>query len=378
VALVTWPLARESVEELKEIFRLELEQRVAPSHVIAIALERIYGIAAGPLAHALETKLERRRKLDDVASVLLRLQGSVSLASALTSVLNFATARADFACFFARQGDALRPLTASASGTVKGALLALPDRASALWPALSQGGYFLGPLAGGDADSRFYGNLRRPLPRWVCVIPAPVGSKSSLLFYSDNGDRGLATRWVAEWVLLVSRIGLTGGVRSEVGGAAAPPVAGDLDAEPDVSQAASRGAVPEATLTAMERGVLEKLGRAAATAGQPLDVFVDRLLDARPREAADEAARASLMVGEVKGFFEKLASEIPAHFARGMEAAFRELAPRMVAMAPPVASAPAPSAAMTAEGVKLVAQPGAAREIATYQSKRRKTERVKL
>jgi hypothetical protein len=378
VALVTWPLANESVEELKEVFRLELEQRVAPSHVIAIALERIYGIAAGPFFHALENKLERRRKIEDVTSVLSRFQESVSLSSALASVLTFATARAEFACFFARQGDALRPLTASASGTFKGAPLAMPDRASTLWPALSQGGYFLGPLSGGQADVAFYRDLQRPLPRWVCVIPAPVGSRSSLLFCSDNGERGLATRWVAEWVLLVSRIGQIGAIRSEAGVTVTSLATGGADGERDVPRAEAGAKSPETTLTAMERGVLDKLTRAAASAGLPLDVFADRLLAAQPREAADEAARASLLVGEVKGFFEKLANEIPAHFARGMEAAFRELAPRMAAMGPPVVAAPTPSAATAAAGVELVMQPEAAREVATYQSKRRKTDRVKL
>jgi hypothetical protein len=386
VALVKWPLAGESVEELRDVFRIELEQRVAPSHVIAMALERIYGIAAGPFFHALEEKLERRRKIEDVAGVLTRLRGSPSLSSALASVLTFATARAEYACFFARQGDALRPLTASASGTVRGAPLALPDRASTLWPALCQGGYFLGPLTGGEADARFYRDLQRPQPRWVCVIPAPVGTRSSLVFYSDNGDRGLATRWVAEWVLLVSRIGQTGGIRPDVGVAPpSPATSGGADGERDSPPHAPAPESPEPTLTlsltTVERRVLDKLAGAAASAGQPLDVFVDRLLAARPHEAVDEAARTSLLVGEVKGFFEKLASEIPAHFARGMEAAFRDLAPRMVAMAPPAAPAhapSAPSATMSAAGVQLVAQPAAPREVATYQSKRRKTERVKL
>jgi hypothetical protein len=61
-----------------------------------------------------------------------------------------------------------------------------------------------------------------------------------------------------------------------------------------------------------------------------------------------------------------------------MEAAFRDLAPRMVAMGPPAVAAPAPPAATPSAGIELVVQPAAPREVATYQSKRRKTERVKL
>jgi hypothetical protein len=377
VALVNWPLPSESVQELKEVFRLEVEQMVVPSHVMAMALERIYGVPAGPFFHELEERIERRRGIEDVASVLGRLRGAASLSDALAIVLTFATARAEFACFFARQGDALRPLTVSASGTVKGAPLALPDRASTIWPALSQGGYFLGPPSRSEADDRFYRGLQRPLPRWVCVIPAPVGLRSSLLFYSDNGARGLATRWVAEWVLLVSRIGQTGGIRSDVGVPVTSPATGGADGERDTSRVASGAESPGTTVTVEERRVLDKLAGAAASAGQPLDVFVDRLLAAQPHEAVDEATRTALLVGEVKGFFDKLASEIPAHFARGMEAAFRELAPRMVAMGPP-AGAPAPSAARASAELLLVAQPAAPREIATYQSKRRKTERVKM
>ena len=376
VALVTWPLAEESVQELRDVFRLELEQRVAPSHVIAMALERIYGVSAGPAFHALEEKLERRRKIEDVASVLGRWRGPVSLSSALADVLTFATARAEFACFFARQGDALRTLTVSGGDIVKGAALALPDRSSTLWPALSQGGYFLGPLSGSDADARLYRDLHRPLPRWVCVIPAPVGSKSSLLFHSDNGGRGLATRWVAEFVLLVSRIGQIGGGRTDIGIAATSP-------QPDAP--AKKPETTPSAVEAMERSVLDKLRRAAAAASLPLDAFVDQLLAPRQQQPPDDAATASLLVGEVKGFFEKLATEIPAHFARGMEAAFRELAPRMAAVAPPPPAAAAPPAATTrafdastVAGIELVQQPQAPREVATYQSKRRKTDRIKL
>lgn len=133
----------------------------------------------------------------------------------------------------------------------------------------------------------------------------------------------------------------------------------------------------------MERAVLAKLSRAAAEEGLRLDVFVDRMLASRTdAQAAPAIAPASLFVGEVKGLFERLAADIPMQLARGMEAAFRDLAPRVggasvPAHAPGPVAAPAPQRPAAAD-IEIVQKEGAAREVASYQSKRRKTERVKL
>jgi hypothetical protein len=354
VALVERPLADEWIQELRDVFRIDLEQRVAPTHYLLLARERVYGVHAGEQAHALETRLERRRKAENVAGVLSRWQAPTSLSSALMDVLSFATARVEYACFFVRQGETVRVLTADGDHT-KGFVVALPHPDSKLWPALAHGGYFLGPLDGTDLDRRFYETLRRSPPRWACVIPAAIGSTISLSLHCDNGDRGMATRWVGELALLVSRIGQRN-ARTQA---------------PDPPMTLSAATPEPSELTAMERGGLDKLRRASNEANMPLDAFVDGLLAPR---AAQPVADASMLAGEVKGFFDRLATEIPAQLARGMEAAFRDLAPR-------VGGVPAsPRASPPQADVDVVLRPEApaAREIASYESRRRKATRVKM
>ena len=104
-----------------------------------------------------------------------------------------------------------------------------------------------------------------------------------------------------------------------------------------------------------------------------LDLLVDELLKERKVRPAQRDTAA--LVGEVKELFEKLATDIPTQMARGMETAFRDLAPR-------IASAPPPAAAYGVQrpvaNVGLVRKDSGPREVPSYRSRRRKTKRVKL
>jgi hypothetical protein len=366
VAIVERPLENEWIQELRDVFRLEIDQRVAPAHYLLLARERVYGIEAGPRAHALEAKLARRRGIEGIADVLRRWQGPVSLSAALHDVLSFATARVEYACFFAQHGEMLRVLAGEGGGHGRNQVIALPERESSLWPALAHRGCFLGLLPRTGADERFYATLNRQAPRWACVIPAPVQSTSSLSLHCDNGARGFPTRWSAELAILVSRIGQRGISRSEPlpDKQAGPPA---VLAEPPVP---TQPAVPE--LTDVERRVLDRLRRAADAASMSLEAFVDLKLGAATVKPP-ELVETSLLASELKGFFERLATEIPTQLARGMEAAFRDMSPRAAAAAPAAPPAMTPSA-----DVELVVREATPREVSSYQSKRRKTERVKL
>ncbi len=95
-----------------------------------------------------------------------------------------------------------------------------------------------------------------------------------------------------------------------------------------------------------------------------------------------EMDMSAALVGEFRGLFEKLATDIPAHFARGMEAAFRDLAPRIAAPTPAsaasTAEAPAARAAAAAATLEFKQEPQAPREVADYRSRRQKSRRVKF
>jgi len=242
---------------------------------------------------------------------------------------------------------------------------ALPEPAATLAPALRHGGYFLGPVAGSPEDVRFYAALERALPRWAFVAPVPGAART--MFLADNGGRGIAVQWAAELTLLLARLGRWG--RAWL----APwPDAGAVTVEaasPAPAESPAPATPSRTELSEKEWAAVERLRQAAADAGIGLDELVEDLLaEHRP----DSAAAASAMVAEVKGLFERLATDIPTQLARGMESAFRDLVPR-IGSAPLKVDAP-PAAA----GVDLVLKPAAPREVATYQSRRGKSTRVKL
>ncbi len=77
----------------------------------------------------------------------------------------------------------------------------------------------------------------------------------------------------------------------------------------------------------------------------PLDSFVDDLFRGRGVRSAPEDTAA--LVCEVKELFEKLATDIPAQLARGMETALREIVPRVASGRPPALSPTEPPPAAT-------------------------------
>ncbi len=187
------------------------------------------------------------------------------------------------------------------------------------------------------------------------------------MFLADNGGRGIAVQWAAELTLLLARLGRWG--RAWL----APWPDADAVAAQAAAPAPAESPAPAAScrkeLSDKEWAAVERLRQAAAEAGVGLDELVEDLLaEHRP----DSTAAASAMVAEVKGLFERLATDIPSQLARGMESAFRDLVPRLGNASPRGEAPPA------AAGVDLVLKPAAPREVASYQSRRGKSTRVKL
>jgi hypothetical protein len=340
-----------------------------------------------------------------------------TLASAIAEVLDFAGSLVDFSSFLVRKDVGLRVAAVRGGGHGAGLLLPLPEQGCSLEAALTHGGYFLGPLAGSEQDRHFCQALGRHFPQRVFIAPVPVAQGPTVVFFADNGPRGIAARWVAELTVLVARLGQRAGdweeqCRSPAATVEIPLVprpfpqitaadqaeeeAEEPEAEPEPEAAPKPEAVPEpeavpdepatvrseepepappqeADLADVERAVLDKLREAATEAGVTLDAFVDERLGERPDPPPEESTAA--LVGEVRGLFEKLATDIPTQLARGMETAFRDMVPRLSTGAPAVAPAPRPSAAASVELVQKEAGP---REVESYKSRRRKTKRRRL
>lgn len=86
VALVPTPLPAEWVEELRELFGLELRELVAPEHYLALASEKAYGTLLDARTRALEARLARRRgapKVVDVVGAMARAPTIAACAAAL-------------------------------------------------------------------------------------------------------------------------------------------------------------------------------------------------------------------------------------------------------------------------------------------------------
>lgn len=388
VALVNAPLLDESVQELRELFGIVTRQLIAPEHYVALARSRVYGTACNDRTKRLEARLDRRRALD-LREAMSGVDLAASFSDAAEHVLRFAAGRLDLAAFFVRRGEGLRA-TLLSRRTKRTAALPLPASDCTLAPALVHGGYFFGALRDTDDDRALYGRLERPMPRRAFAAPVLADGTTTIVFYGDNNQLGFPQRWVAELTLLVARLAQASRPRHERGSTGheasrTAPTSASSDPTrppPDPSTRATHAGTPidEGTASATtgrslseeDWRAIERVRSAAQGAGMPLATFVDGLLEDRK-----DSGEAGALAGELKGLFEKLATDIPTHLARGMEAAFRDLAPR-VAAPPPGQSLAAASRPRAAASVELVQKEAKPREVADYRSKRRKAARVKL
>lgn len=480
VALVAEPLETASVDRLRDLYDVHVQQLIAPAHYVAIAWQSVYGAETDRATEMLEERLRRRYELGDVREVLGRLTHAASLHEAVEEVLQAAGVRLSFCAFIVHEGDSMRLAAYSGKAGRARELLPKPELASALGAAIAHGGYFFGPLQGALPETAFYERLGRPLPRWAYVAPVPAAP--GVIFYGDNAKRGIPQRWIAELTLLVARVGQhpgnwqrpfpnpeirweplparqtssptsdastmrSGGSEQTTSAPAASRIAASSSASAQKpsgeggaleaalaaleafsgersperpattaqTTASSAGPSPSAAspdsppssppvpsaapdrsddsniigsaipgLTKGESQALIQLRAAAEEEGLTVAAFVDQLLSHRKAVGMATAKKedSPAIAGEVKGLFEKLATDIPAHFARGMEAAFRDLVPRIAPAsgvgAAPVAASPRPSAASAAADIEIVMTEAKPREVEDYRARRRKSKRIKL
>jgi hypothetical protein len=389
-ALVVSPLSEESKEELRNLFHLETRQIIAPSHYVALSMGKVYDQPVEHRTLELESKLARRRGAADIQYALANVLTATTLTSAFLDVLDFATGILEHACLLITRKGMLRAVAANGAKLDSGEPFALPEMDCSFGAAVLYGGYFVGPLRETESDRRFYLSLERNMPRWALVAPVPTAGETKISLYADNGQRGIAARWAAELTLLASRLGHKDSDREAAVEESAesfeeafqnlvsqplsasehlPQTEPEPEGEPEPEEEQ-----PEPDmLTEAELAAVDRLKDAAAEAGTTLEALVDELL--KGRGAPPVQAEAATLVGEVKELFEKLATDIPTQMARGMETAFRNLAPRIAAPSQPAA---VPGAPRPAANVGLVRKEAGPREVPSYRSKRRKTKRVKL
>jgi hypothetical protein len=361
-ALVSHPLSEGSRQELGELFGLQVHELLAPVHYLLVAEEKVYGATLDDRHRAIETRLARRRRAPSLEAVTASLGGAASLADAVDALLDYASCFVEFPCLFVCRGDSVRVACSRRAGREGPESVPLPGPGSALSPALLHGGSFFGAPSGTPADRAFFAALGRPLPRRVFVAPVPAARARGTFVYADNADRGIAARWIAELMLLVGRL-WQGSFESRRTRSDGDPPLGPSDAD-------ETGARAFPALTPDDQAAVYRLQLAASRAHMHLPEFVDELLRSRGGSPAPATATTALME-EMKLLFERLATDIPAHLARGMQAALRDVAPPM----PPPRGTTPPSAAAS---VELVAAPAARSEPEGYQARRRKAQRVKL
>lgn len=378
VVMVTEPLGDNIVAGL-EALGFDVTQLAAPAHYVRLVRSRVYGVPTDRRAAMLEARLARRRRAADADEALDQLEGASTLGESVRGVLDFAEARLQFSCFLVASETELRIAATRGGDQRPGTVLPLPEAGSSLGAAVRYGGYFVGPPTGTDDDRHFYRALGRALPRWALVapVPVPVAGKRRMVFYADNGPRGMAARWIAELALLVSRVG-------QHAAKARQGPDNRATSEPTDEQVPHTEHSPEpppprpeddaaAAPTAQDQAALDRLRAAAAQAGQPFDAFVDRLLREHHERAA--AASSTALADEVKGLFEKLATDIPTQLARGMESALRNMAVRRSSRPPPAPVSAGPAAT---PDVEIVQKDTATREVPSYRSRRRRAKIVKL
>ncbi|MBI5538282.1 MAG: hypothetical protein HY898_36505 [Deltaproteobacteria bacterium] len=423
--LVKEPLADDRVDELQRL-GLQPLQRIAPAHTVECARTRLLGAPLDARTEHLEERLSRRRNAD-VRGVVAAISKATSFAAASAEVLDYASRFVEFCCFLLAGKTELRVGAARGGNVRAGAVMPVPDPGCALAAAVRYGGYFVGPLGGSEADEAFYAALSMPMARWALVAPVPITTGQTLVFYADNGPRGMASRWVAELTLLAARAGQQEGRMSSSRGrasggkartpptsqlalplgseSAAGPRATPEDAtpvapgtaepgpanEPIPAQAAPAPRAEPVVTGGLAPGEYIAIGRlraAAASEGVTVEALVDSLLKDRVPPPAAEPSAA--LVGEVRGLFEMLAVNLPTQLAKGIEAAFRDIVPRLGTPAgapmpvrrsvppPPASAVPMPAIPPPAQTVALEPRPQAAKEVPSYADRRSRANRVKL
>lgn len=363
LTLVPSPIPPESRQELRELFGLSIRELIGPAHYVFMARAAVYGTVPDERNRELARRLARRQSAPDFVGVARRMDESRSISASMDDLLGLAGAYFEHACFLVQQGERLHVIQA---GHRSKTTIARPSGGCTLAPALSFGGYFVGTVGGSDADRRFFEELGRPIPKKAFIAPAPQARGGRLVFYADNGPRGMPARWIAELSVLLGRLARgNGSVRR-------PRHAGRDAIFPGWHVPTLPSPTAPTTVSDAELRALRRLREAASRSGLELETFVERLLapEAEPVKTNDST---SALVGEMKGLFERLATDIPAHLARGMEVAFRDLAPRLASGTPASATRARPTA-----DVVLASTSAAPREVQSYASRRQKTARVKL
>jgi len=395
VVVVEAPLRSDEVQELRDLFGLELKQLVAAQHHVLVARQAVYGAALDHRSRLLEARLVRRRRAEGLDSCLERIAQASTFSAAVGELFEIAANHVEYCCLLSVRGSQLRVVsTAQGKGSTR--TVSLPDLSSSLGAAIHHGGHFFGPLGATSADRSFFAAMSRSMPRWAFVAPVPAGggATQAVTFYADNGPLGMTPRWVADISLLLSRLGQRGN-KNAAPTPPAPEVTGTVDVAPAADVAPERASsepspAGKAPVTPAELAALERLRGVAAAAGTSVEAVVDELLrarDAPPAANANANAANAAIAGEVKDLFEKLAIDIPAQLAQGMQAAFRGMVPSAPlpaqggapAAPPPAVAAPQLTPSAPAAAVAVVVQPTRTeREVPSYKSRRRKTHRVKL
>jgi hypothetical protein len=392
VALVASPLPPRWEQELRELFGLAPRQLVAPAHYLAVARAAVYGVALDARAAALEERLRRRRAAPAAAAVAAQMAAAATLEAAAEVLLGHAARYLEHGALCRRADAGLAPWLWRGSAGAAAAPALLPvEPGCAFAAAALHGGYFLGPVGDTPAHRRFYDHLGRTPPARAFVAPVPG---AAVVFYGDNGDRGLAARWIAELTLLVARLaqwrppraldvpapavtpkdGFTG--RRGVGEVGIGP---DPDRNPSSLPVSSPPCSSVVSVSLDDIALLERLRAAATAAGVTPAALLDELLTRRAPPAPPPPAPEP--GADMRGLLERLAADIPAQFARGVESAFRDMLTRLplaAAPAPLAGPAPAPAPAAAAPLVVTAAPAPAARAVADYRSRRRKLEQVKF
>src|SRR5512133_3725093 len=146
----------------------------APEHYLALARSAVYWTPPAARTGSLEQRLARRRGAPDVGLVAAQLAEAQTSAAAAALVLDYASYWVEYVALLVCHQDRLRIVALRGAGRAPTGRLPLPEPGCTVAAAVRYGGYFLGPLAGGEADLRFYQGLGRSLGCWAFVAPVPV------------------------------------------------------------------------------------------------------------------------------------------------------------------------------------------------------------
>ncbi len=218
------------VKKLEQRLRIHIAPAMTTEARVYYAMQRLYGADVPPRLAELLARLDGQPEPSsptasepppvlpeappqepfDLDTALRRLQLARDRDHLVDVVLNFAVQNFQFAALFIAHDDHLMGYRGrgDASAVARIGRVFVPLDGPSMWQTVAETrAHYLGQVPSAVLNQRVLGDMGRAPPKTVFLAPLVIADKVSGVLYADNGKRGVASKKVADIMLLMTRLG---------------------------------------------------------------------------------------------------------------------------------------------------------------------------